>query len=674
MRPESANRSTPGQENTDMEYSHRYPCRYVACVLLLFALMLRAGMTVAATEAALTGYKIEGISAAMTLDEIRSQLEASGYAYQEQDWATGARMFFTMKDKDNVRKSLTVKSRNGNRWLNIAVDIQLPKNMNFDPEAEGQKILAELGQAQVPCTAKKRLWACKFGTGDDPQTASLKAAVSQKSKKFQITLDRDAGRKQQELAQQRSAAGIDCFATADPESYDQVYNCMAGYRYTTGVGSDMNRFVNNIGTSSCRSIQVRYTAALKEAGIVDYPEIANRTPSCEILARVSEEMTGKPAYWSGCLGYPGPSLSGHVERCLSTSLVAGGAQQAAGLARYRNCPQVIQEYERLLGASTTSGRLPEDYTTPECAEINTLVAKWTGQDTESIAACTGYDPANQQAHLEACLALPDQQLIFLRDCLQVRQMYEQKLAGANGRLPPGYSMLPCSATEGILARAEKARQEYAVKAAAARRLQLEARARQMEENNRVWQENMDEVQRIAKLWDVGTGPVVPLEEFSEKDRSAFRSFEQPGILLALLQGRMDLLEPRRNAVIIYLASFQDALTSDAVLDEDSQCYDLQDIDVHHEIDEHMMKNMGMEKFMSTDPDESASFTAALGVAFFSRIFSGEIYSMAQQIDDVKRLQEKGWKDTYRLAKYFQCDSSEMQQIYGNIQKFVLSSS
>lgn len=48
-----------------MEYTRRYPSRYVTCVLLLFTLMLRAGMTVAATEAAISGYEIEGIPAAM---------------------------------------------------------------------------------------------------------------------------------------------------------------------------------------------------------------------------------------------------------------------------------------------------------------------------------------------------------------------------------------------------------------------------------------------------------------------------------------------------------------------------------------------------------------------------------------------------------------------------------
>ena len=75
VRLELVSISIPVQEKTVMEYTRRYPSRYVTCVLLLFTLMLRAGITVAATEAAISGYEIEGISAAMALEEIRSKLE-----------------------------------------------------------------------------------------------------------------------------------------------------------------------------------------------------------------------------------------------------------------------------------------------------------------------------------------------------------------------------------------------------------------------------------------------------------------------------------------------------------------------------------------------------------------------------------------------------------------------
>lgn len=71
--------------------------------------------------------------------------------------------------------------------------------------------------------------------------------------------------------------------------------------------------------------------------------------------------------------------------------------------------------------------------------------------------CMNYDPANVEEHLKSCLG-QGTPLANLRDCRDVRRAYEARLIQANGGLPPGYVVLPCGVTEGVLQLAEEERE------------------------------------------------------------------------------------------------------------------------------------------------------------------------------------------------------------------------
>ena len=107
-----------------------------------------------------------------------------------------------------------------------------------------------------------------------------------------------------------AVGSADCAAT-DPENFDQVYACMSSFRRGSGT---RNAFAH-IAVQDCRSIRMSYLVALTTSGL-KRDEAHQRVPSCALLARVAKEMTGKDAYWSGCLEFGSLPVKDHLARCL----------------------------------------------------------------------------------------------------------------------------------------------------------------------------------------------------------------------------------------------------------------------------------------------------------------------------------------------------------------------
>jgi len=259
----------------------------------------------------------------------------------------------------------------------------------------------------------------------------------------------------------------------DPKSFEQVFACMSSFRYEKGAMKGRNVFENNIGTSSCKSIAIRYLQAVQGPGPMRGDETSRLLPSCAIFAQAVEAFTGKPAYWSACTNYPGKFDAGHMRACL-TQFVPNyyGGSRAPGAVR--GCQGILEDYERaLLDASVSiEGRymrnpLPPGYVRPDCETVADIFAATARQGRPALAQgpplrahfirtastsawkqCLGYTPGGVVPHVSQCVG---DEIARANDCRSLRQIYERKLQEAyGGAFPSDYITVPCSQLAGIL--------------------------------------------------------------------------------------------------------------------------------------------------------------------------------------------------------------------------------
>lgn len=256
-------------------------------------------------------------------------------------------------------------------------------------------------------------------------------------------------------AQPRPAAEIEGCGTVDPGSAEDVFRCMGTMRFRNGT----NVFQNNIRTSDCRSIGIRYAAELTKRG-VPRAKALEHLPSCEVFAQAAEMLIGKPAYWSDCTGWPGDDPQAHLRDCL-TRFVPGYYGARKPEQRAGTCDALRNAHRLALRAAAPDGRMPDGYTPPACDAAAAVIAQWTGGGTPRWQACGGYTPDDAEGHLLRCLGEEPRELLSYRTCIEVRSAYEQKLVEANGALPPSYSILSCGEADAVLSRAnaERARIE-----------------------------------------------------------------------------------------------------------------------------------------------------------------------------------------------------------------------
>ena len=104
-------------------------------------------------------------------------------------------------------------------------------------------------------------------------------------------------------------AQSDACATVDPENFDQVYACLSSLQRADGRSVAHG----NLDTAPCRTVIARYRGAVRGHGVrlrSREPRAKSEPlyPSCALLARVVQDMTGKAAYWSGWAGRLSPSV------------------------------------------------------------------------------------------------------------------------------------------------------------------------------------------------------------------------------------------------------------------------------------------------------------------------------------------------------------------------------
>ena len=222
----------------------------------------------------------------------------------------------------------------------------------------------------------------------------------------------------------------------NPTSVDAVYKCI-----TQSSINGINMFAQ-IDQMDCARIRGFYTSALRsswaDADLVKDP------PSCNVFAEVVEELTGKPAFWSGCMNYT--NTESHLSNCVAGYLRLAGQTSQIQLGQ---CQLTQLFYESAVrSASDPSkekrGLLPENYQKPNCDLVNSAL---NGLDIQLAGAeCLGFKNTDPALHVKECLR-PDflsGKVTYQLDCNQMRQFYQTKLMRTYGRLPEGFSLLKCS--------------------------------------------------------------------------------------------------------------------------------------------------------------------------------------------------------------------------------------
>jgi hypothetical protein len=341
------------------------------------------------------------------------------------------------------------------RWCRsrVRVTIQASDPDTFKQDSPALEALISQTQAVLNTVCPKTSTIDLFGMVEEARV--YVAVLTDSGLRVKQSLDHALSKqtlRQQALvdAQQTSPC-----ATADPASFDEVFSCMSSARWTRGLSAGRNRFEGNIGTSSCRTIASTYIAVLNEMAGLPRDEAKKHLPSCEIFARAAQEITGESVFWERCLGYDSMAAHSHMSRCLEDFMPGYYGDAIEITQKITGCATAVTEYERGLRSANSQSQLPTDYSRPSCDVIFAMIERWTG--APAIASrCTGYDPANVAAHLEQCMGegVP---IESLRNCSEIRRVYEALLVEAHGSIPEGYTMMPCSAAEPRLARAEAER-------------------------------------------------------------------------------------------------------------------------------------------------------------------------------------------------------------------------
>ena len=87
-------------------------------------------------------------------------------------------------------------------------------------------------------------------------------------------------------------------ATVDPNNFDQVYACLSSLQRSDG----RTMAHGNLDAAPCRTVIAQYRGAVRGRGVrlrsrEPRADAEPLYPSCALLARVVQDMTGKAAYW-----------------------------------------------------------------------------------------------------------------------------------------------------------------------------------------------------------------------------------------------------------------------------------------------------------------------------------------------------------------------------------------
>jgi len=579
--------------------------------------------------------------------------------------------------KDGRRVASSVLLRDKNEVLTgIQVTRKTTRAEPFDFVEEARAVESTFSDNVESCSITEKNARCSFST--DARTPVYRVSVNfgHRSKSYKLNFYPSAIKAKAQLQAAREASGVLCFVDADPASFDDVFMCMGGYRHTQGVGASANRFAgSNIATSGCGDIWARYQAALREAGVESETEINKRKPDCDIFAQVSHEISGRPAYWSGCTGYKGTNEE-HVRQCLETFIpgyYGHGGNAEKILKNAGDCNKLARDYQLGVRAASSDRALPSDFSPLGCDVANKLLVAWGGRSETELSACQDYSPDSVVEHIDKCLALNRQELAWLRDCNQVRQKYELKLRQTYGSLPDNYILLRCSDTGPILEQAEAVRQKIIAERRAERTRQEKIRAQQIAAANKEWNEKFRESQKIAKGLDVTRGPVVGPGRIEELEDEAgdvnlgdIREYQQPGLLLALFAGEFELVQPRRGAALTYINAFHDAFANS----EQPSCMLASDPGTRLMLQDAIMTELGMDKLLSPDVGEAGALGLGVMLSMMQELTTQGAGPMVNRVRNIEFIKEQAFYDAMRLAQARNCNQDAAKALFRRAVEFV----
>lgn len=225
----------------------------------------------------------------------------------------------------------------------------------------------------------------------------------------------------------------DFCATAEPDNFKQVYDCVA----TANVNGLGNPFIN-MGGMMC--VQLKATYQLVQRANLTTQKDVRQLPSCKIFAQIIEELDGEPPYWKACLGYDGTTE--HAVNCLRKFT----EQNSRGKIAQFNCQAINIAYQSILRmVSDKQNQLPENYQDFDCDKTKQIYVTLTGETKGT--ECSGYSKSNVVEHLKKCIVPTDALLQPFQGkltCPILRSLYQKKLTIAYGSMPVGFRMLPCS--------------------------------------------------------------------------------------------------------------------------------------------------------------------------------------------------------------------------------------
>ncbi len=280
----------------------------------------------------------------------------------------------------------------------------------------------------------------------------------------------------------------------------------------------------------------------------------------------------------------------------------------------------------------------------------------------------------------------------LRTCVDVRRAYEKRLEQAYGRLPDNYIVMRCSYAGGVLAGAERQREE-AVKRMRAEQARLaEIRRKQAEASNRYWNEILAKGQRTLEALDVETGPLVDEKALApvslDPDEGAartagknpdggkhglFQRFEQPGILKALYHSRLDLLQAKRRDVIVYLGTFGATLGDGGVAMNYPECRAYFPATSIQRMQDELLASTGMGGVLAAkNPEEAGAEAIGTTMALLREVMTngyGNLYRGTRNIDLLKGQAEN---DAYRFSGTVGCESEVSDRVRESALNFIHS--
>lgn len=612
-----------------------------------------------------TSFTVEGINLSLTLEQAESTLKQNGYQ------KINSNIWRLKKGKKTVGEVKLSAHEGVLTRVSVIQNAQDKETFDFRKDAHDikSKFAGTSGGASITGRNAYGDFFIGLRRAGAPYIVSFDLRPRKRIYRMQVS-PYDLETYTQKQAQ-REASGLFHCLEADPTSLEDVLKCMGGMRYDNGA----SKFGRNLQSKSCYPIWATYRSGLTEAGVAR-SELQKHQPGCDIFAQAILEISGQLPYWASCVDYQGTTVE-HAKQCLEGFIPryynkTKNKEQA--LSNAGDCKKLERDYRIGIKDASLTAAATKGYKPLPCEMANSLLAAWSPQAEKTLQACQGYSPESVVQHLEKCLALDKQQLASVNTCPQVRDLYEKKLFKTYGSLPANYSLLRCSDTKAILAKAEAVREEIIKKQREEMRLRAKRRAERMAASNAYWEKKFIQAREIIEGLDVKKGPVVPEKMITELEGyvssslvlNNIREYQQPGLLLALFAGEYERIQPRRGAALIYINAFHEAYANS----EQPSCTLASSPQVKRVLQDAIMSQLGLDKFLSSNTTDSGMLGISVVLSMMVELKAKGGGAMLERQRNMEFLKEQAFYDALRMAQAPKCNQDTVKTLFSRAVEFV----